>query len=63
MIGKSILVFNSILFSFVIPMPMITTLSDAHSAGECSPGGKTVDKGAKTHALHLPGGHKGPSDQ
>ena len=32
MIGKSILVFNSILFSFGIPMPMITTLSDAHNA-------------------------------
>ena len=31
MIGKSILVFNSILFYFDIPMPMITTLSDAHS--------------------------------
>lgn len=31
MIGKSILVFNSILFSFGIPMPMITTLSDAHN--------------------------------
>ena len=32
MIGKSILVFNSILFYFDIPMPMITTLSDTHNA-------------------------------
>ena len=32
MIGKSILVFKSILFYFDIPMPMITTLSETHNA-------------------------------
>ena len=32
MIHKSIFVFNSILFFFDIPMPMITTLSETHNA-------------------------------
>ena len=35
----------------------------AHSAGKPALGGKPIDKGAKTHALHLPRGHKGPSDR